>query len=185
MKSWIALAGLLLSVVAAPAAETAVITFRQGKERIPVTIELFPGMAPQTVANFEKLAKKGFYKKTAFHRAFPGYLVQIGDPLSRGKNRDDVGTGGPGYTLQAELGGKMVTGSVAMARLPDKINPTRRSNGSQFFISLRPIPAFSGKYTVFGRVTSGLEFLEAVSRKPVDTNDYPIERITIESIKIQ
>src|SRR5580700_6543794 len=97
----------------------------------------------------------GFYKKTTIHRVFPNYLVQGGDPLSKGKDRTAVGTGGPGYTLPAEIRRKHLRGSVAMGRLPDKINPNRQSNGSQFYVCLQPIASQDGQDTVFGEVVAG------------------------------
>jgi cyclophilin family peptidyl-prolyl cis-trans isomerase len=150
----------------------------------PVAIEFYEGDAPATVANFKKLAKKGYYKGMAFHRAFPHVLVQTGDPLSRKTDRAKVGTGGPGYTLQPEIRRKHGTGAVSMARLPDKINPSRMSNGSQFFVCLSPMPSYDGQYTVFGHVIQGLPLLDQISAMPVDSNDYPVQRVVIRSVKI-
>src|SRR5438067_2614899 len=101
-----------------------------------VVIEFYEKDAPETVANFKKLARKGFYKGIAFHRVIPHTLVQAGDPLSRHRDRTKVGTQGPGYTLPAEIRRSHTIGAVAMARLGDAINPARRSNGSQFYIFL-------------------------------------------------
>ena len=166
--------------------EVALMQIRFGKEKVlrPVAIELFEGDAPAHSKNFKELARDGFYKGMAFHRAIPNMLVQIGDPKSKSKDRAEVGTGGPGYTLPAEIRRKHVRGSVAAARLPDKINPSRMSNGSQFYVALAPLPELDGQYTVFGNVIYGLETLDAISTKPVDSNDYPVERITIQSIKV-
>jgi cyclophilin family peptidyl-prolyl cis-trans isomerase len=110
--------------------------------------------------------------------------VQAGDPLSRHGGRADVGTGGPGFTVQPEIRRKHTEGAVAMSRLPDKINPSRRSNGSQFYICLKPMPNLDGQYTVFGHVIDGLDILDQLSAKPVDTNDNPLEKIVIQSVKI-
>lgn len=166
--------------------DVALMQIRFGKEKVlrPVAIELFEGDAPAHAKNFKELARDGFYKGMAFHRAIPNMLVQVGDPKSKSKDRAEVGTGGPGYTLPAEIRRKHVRGSVAAARLPDKINPSRMSNGSQFYVALAPLPELDGQYTVFGQVIYGLETLDAISNKPVDTNDYPVERITIQSIKV-
>ena len=157
-----------------------------GKEKAlrPVAIELHEADAPRTVANFKKLAKKSFYKGVTFHRVFPHILVQTGDPLSRKKDRSKVGTGGPGYTILPEVRRTHPKGAVAAARLPDKINPSRVSNGSQFFVCLQPQPSYNGQYTVFGNVLYGLDTLDLISTKPVDSNDYPIERCVIRSLKI-
>ena len=134
--------------------------------------------------NFKKLARKRFYNGLAIHRAFPGTLVQMGDPLTDGKDRARVGTGGPGYTIPAEIRRKHSKGAIAAARLPDRINPTRVSNGSQFYVCLTPISSFDGQYTVFGNTIWGLETLEEISNLPVDSNDYPIQRVEIKSLKI-
>ena len=127
-----------------------------------MAIEFYEGDAPATVENFKKLARASVLQRPiAFHRAFPHVLVQVGDPFSRGRDRSKVGTGGPGYTLPPEIRRKHTVGAVAMARLPDKINPSRLSNGSQFFVCLAPMPTYDGQYTVFGHVIYGLEVLDA------------------------
>ncbi len=154
------------------------------KQLLPVTIELYDADAPVTVENFKKLARKKFYNGLTIHRAFPHTLLQMGDPLTRHNDRTNVGTGGPGYTLAPEIHRKHTVGAVAMARLPDAINPSRMSNGSQFFICLKPMPEYDGKYTVFGHVVSGMEGLQALSALSVDTNDNPMERITIKSLRV-
>jgi peptidyl-prolyl cis-trans isomerase B (cyclophilin B) len=180
---------LILAFAAATpllADDVALISVRIGKEnrQRQFAIEFFENDAPRTVANFQKLARKGFYKGTAVHRAFGHTLVQMGDPLSRKKDRSTVGTGGPGYTLAPEIRRKHVKGAVAAARLPDKINPSRVSNGSQFYICLEPMPNLDSQYTVFGKVIWGFETLDLISTKSVDSNDNPIERIEIRSVKI-
>jgi peptidyl-prolyl cis-trans isomerase B (cyclophilin B) len=155
------------------------------KEDQLVVIALFDQDAPVTVENFKNLAAKKFYKGIAVHRIVPETLVQMGDPLSRKKDRSSVGTGGPGYTLPAEIRRKHVRGAVAMAALPPALNPSRASNGSQFYIALRPIPDLDKDYTVFGQVTSGLELLDSISRRGRDTNDYPLEQVMIRSIEVR
>ena len=149
-----------------------------------VAIELREKDAPATVANFKKLANDGYYNGCAIHRAIPSGIVQTGDPLSKKSSRDKVGTGGPGYTLPAEIHAKHSKGAVAAARLGDAVNPQRRSNGSQFYICLSTQAQLDGKYTVFGNVIQGLDVLELISEKPTDTNDYPIERIELRHVKI-
>lgn len=175
-----------VAAVSARADEVALLTVEVGNDRTPrpVAIELHEADAPRTVENFKKLARKGFYKGLAFHRAFPHILVQTGDPLSKAKDRSKVGTGGPGYTLLPEIRRRHVKGAVVAARLPDKINPSRVSNGSQFFICLQPAPNYDGQYTVFGQVLYGYDTLDAISTAPVDSNDYPVERSFIRSVKI-
>ncbi len=154
------------------------------KEIQPVAIEFYEGDAPNTVANFKTLARKKFYNGLAFHRAFPDTLVQVGDPLTAHKDRTNVGTGGPGYTILPEIRHKHVLGAVSMARLPDKINPSRMSNGSQFFICLKSMPEYDGQYTCFGHVLYGMDVLKSISTLSVDSNDNPIERVTIKSLTI-
>ena len=177
---------LALTLPAARADDVALVTLQAGSDKTPqqFAIEFYETEAPRTVENFKKLAGKKFYKGVAIHRAFPHTLVQMGDPLTRKKDRSKVGTGGPGYTVEAEIRRKHTKGAVAAARLPDKINPSRHSNGSQFFICLAPMPSYDGQYTVFGNVIWGLDTLDALSAKPADSNDYPIERIVIRSVKI-
>jgi cyclophilin family peptidyl-prolyl cis-trans isomerase len=176
-----------IALTAARADDVALLTFQIGKDKKAIkqaAIEFFPADAPLTVANFQKLARKKFFNGTAVHRIFPNLLVQMGDPLSRRNERSKVGTGGPGYTIPPEIRRKHVKGAVAAARLADKINPSRLSNGSQFLICLAPMPSYDGKYTVFGNVIWGLDGLNDISQLPVDTNDNPVQRVEVKSIKI-
>jgi len=170
---------------AASADEVAVMTIKVPGEKKPqaAVIEFYDD-ASQTVENFKKLARKGFYNGLSFHRAFSHTLLQTGDPLSSGRNASRIGTGGPGYTLAPEIHRKHIVGAVAMSRLPDQINPARRSSGSQFYICLKAMPNLDGQYTVFGHVASGMELLDALSAKPTDTNDNPVEKVRIKSIRI-
>ena len=175
-----------LSALAAPALadDVAVLQFKTGGQMQRIVLEFYEDSAPVTVANFKKLAASGFYNGTAVHRIFPRLMVQAGDPLSKKKGNAGIGTGGPGYTLPPEIKRKQTTGAVAAARLSDKINPARRSNGSQFFVSLRPMPNLDGQYTVFAHVAEGLDVLDAISQQPADTNDSPVERVVIASVRI-
>ncbi len=184
---WLLLLALSLVVAASLHASTAVIHFQtaQTKDDQTVTIELFDDAAPVTVENFKKLVAKKFYNGLAVHRVVPETLVQMGDPLSRKNDRSRTGTGGPGYTLPAEIRRKHARGAVAMAALPPVLNPARVSNGSQFYVVLRPQPELDKDYTVFGQVTAGLEFLDSISRRGRDTNDYPLERVVIRSVEIK
>jgi len=184
--SLLSAACLATALVSARADDVALLTLQLGNDKTPrtVAIEFYEGDAPRTVENFKALAKKKFFNGLAFHRAFPNILVQTGDPLSKGKDRAKVGVGGPGYTLLPEIRRKHTKGAVAAARLPDKINPSRVSNGSQFFVCLQPAPSYDGQYTVFGHVIYGYDILEAISNSPVDSNDYPIERSIIRSVKV-
>ena len=167
--------------------QVAVMLVKVKKQKKPerIVIELREDAAPATVANFKQLAGRHYYDGMRFHRLFPHQLVQTGDPKSRHGETGRSGTGGPGYTLPAEIHLKLEKGSVATARLPDAINPTRASNGSQFFVSLEPMSQLNGQYTVFGRVIEGLEVLDAISTLPVNSNDFPIDKIVIQSIRVE
>jgi cyclophilin family peptidyl-prolyl cis-trans isomerase len=187
MKSaFFALLASAAALTAARADDCALVTLKVGKEKElrRFAVEFYEADAPATVENFKKLGRKGFYKGTAIHRAFPNTLLQFGDPLSKDKDRTKVGTGGPGYTIQPEIRRKHTKGAVVAARLPDKLNPSRVSNGSQFFVCLKPVPAYDGQNTVFGNVIWGLEALDALSTRSTDTNDYPVDRIVMRSVKI-
>jgi len=183
---FIALLALAAITALATADDVAVLDISTGKGKPlqRVVIAFYPDDAPATVANFEKLARKGFYNGTAFHRVFPHLMVQAGDPLSKKKDRSAVGTGGPGYTLPPEIHRKHIAGAVAAARIGDKLNPARLSNGSQFYITLAPNANLDGKYTVFGHVTQGMDVLDAISQVPADTNDNPVDRVVIQSVQI-
>lgn len=185
-----ALAALAAAIAVAGSAladDVAVLDLRVGKDKglRRVVLEFYEDAAPATVSNFKKLARKNFYNGTAVHRVFPHVLVQAGDPNSITHDRSAAGTGGPGYTIPAEINAHQhVRGALAAARLPDELNPARVSNGSQFFIALTALPDYDGQYTVFGRVLDGIRVLDDISALPVDTNDNPIERVTIQSVQI-
>ncbi|MDF2576616.1 MAG: hypothetical protein K0S74_100 [Chlamydiales bacterium] len=115
-----------------------------------IVCELNPEQAPLSVTNFIQLAKGRFYDKLTFHRYEPGFVIQGGDP-------DGTGSGGPGYTVPAEIGMKHKRGALAWARLGDQMNPQKRSSGSQFYITLKSTPFLDGQYTVFGYVTEGMD----------------------------
>lgn len=156
-----------------------------GGLRDTVMIELYSNDAPQTVANFINHCDSGFYNGLAFHRAIEGFLVQTGDPLTSDESaREKWGTGGEDKTIPAEIKRPHRIGSVAMARRSDKVNPARRSNGSQFYVALGNYAALEGKYTVFGQVVSGLDVLKHISIMPVDANDCPVARVEVKSIKV-
>lgn len=178
----------ILAAIPATAAnlgpEVAVVQIQFPKEKQPrqVVLGLHDDSAPITVENFKKLIGKKFYNGLRFHRAFPGTLVQTGDPASRWGQGDKTGTGGPGWTLPAEIRLKHQKGAIAMARLPDKINPAKNSNGSQFYVCLAPMPKLDGQYTVFGTVLEGLDVLEEISKAPTNSDDFPLPKIRIKSI---
>ncbi|HSU79078.1 MAG TPA: peptidylprolyl isomerase [Candidatus Angelobacter sp.] len=129
------------------------IKMENGKE---LQLEFYPEAAPNTVANFEKLANSGFYNGLTFHRVIPGFVSQGGCPVGNG-------TGGPGYTIKCETEGnphKHESGSLSMA------HAGRDTGGSQFFIVHDPQPHLNGVHTVFGRVTEGVDSARAM--KPGD-----------------
>jgi len=128
-----------------------------------IAIELREDQAPKTSANFKKLVHEGFYDGTYFHRVIPGFMIQGGDPNTKNATAEDDGTGGPGYTVPAEIGLKHVRGAVATARLPDQVNPKKDSSGSQFFIDVAAQPSLDkGGYTVFGQVISGMDVVDKI-----------------------
>jgi peptidyl-prolyl cis-trans isomerase B (cyclophilin B) len=144
-------------VAAQAKAPRAVITLEKGGD---IAIDLLPADAPKTVESFVKLARDGFYDGTTFHRVVPGFVAQAGDPLSKTLPAGDprLGTGGPGFKLKAEFNKqKHDRGVLAMARSQDP-----DSAGSQFYITLGPAPHLDGQYTVFGRVTSGMNVVDSI-----------------------
>jgi len=190
MKAALALFAILLAPIVHAqqlGPDVVVMDIKIGKERDlrRVVIGLYDGAAPQHAENFKELARTRYYKGMQFHRAFPGALVQTGDPYSRRGPNVRTGTGGPGWTIPAEIRLPHKKGSIAAARLDNKINPARVSNGSQFYVSLKPMPALNGQYTVFGRVLEGLEHLEEISRQRTDRNNFPLEKVVIKRIVLE
>jgi peptidyl-prolyl cis-trans isomerase B (cyclophilin B) len=186
---FVLLAFLLAPVVHAQqlGPDVAVALVQVGKERDlrRVVIGLYDNAAPQHVQNFKDLVTRRYYNGMRFHRAFPGTLLQTGDPYSRRGPSDRTGTGGPGYTIPAEIRLPHTKGAVAASRIDGPINPARVSNGSQFYICLKAMPDLNGQYTVFGRILEGLEDLDDISRKVTDPNNFPLEKITIKSIVLE
>jgi len=136
-------------------------------------IGFFPDSAPNHVASFIELARKGFYDGTTSHRVIPGFMIQGGDPNSKLPDRSRHGTGGPGYQLKAEFNPRPhKRGILSMARAQ---NPD--SAGSQFFICVADSAFLDGKYTVFGEVLSGMEAADQIGSQPRDPRDNPRERI--------
>jgi peptidyl-prolyl cis-trans isomerase B (cyclophilin B) len=139
-----------------------------------VELELFDEDAPKTVENFRKLAGDGFYDGVVFHRVIPDFMIQGGDPTG-------TGTGGPGYTFEDEINDhKVERGALAMANAgPD-------TNGSQFFVvTAEATPWLDGKHTVFGRVTSGMDVVDAISQVETDAQDKPHDAVVIERVELQ
>lgn len=163
---------LLLAVGVATAADShqeAVIETKFGQ----IIIEMLPDTAPGHVENFLKLAGSGFYDGTIFHRVIPGFMIQGGDPYTKGMDKTRYGTGGPGYTIPAEFNDQPHSrGAVSMARSADP-----DSAGSQFFIVVQDSRRLDGQYTVFGRVISGMEVVDQIVAQERDAMDNPIDRI--------
>jgi peptidylprolyl isomerase len=124
-----------------------------------VVIELRPDLAPQTVAHIKELTKKGFYDGLKFHRVIPNFMAQTGDPLGNG-------TGGSGQTVKGEFTQThFLRGSLGLARTDDP-----DSGDSQFFICFQPAAFLDGKYTLFGQVTKGMEFVDAIKKGDAQKN---------------
>ncbi|MBO7542793.1 peptidylprolyl isomerase [bacterium] len=150
---------------------TAVIEFENGDV---VEFEFLKDKAPMTCENFIKLAKRGFYDGLIFHRVIEGFMIQGGCPLGNG-------TGGPGYTINAEFNDtKHVPGVVSMARSRDP-----NSAGSQFFICVGESPHLDGQYTAFGRVTKGYDVVEKISKVKVNLQDRPIEPVVMKKVYVK
>jgi peptidyl-prolyl cis-trans isomerase B (cyclophilin B) len=135
-----------------------------------IELELYPDKAPKTVDNFIKLAKSGFYDNTKFHRVIKGFMIQGGDPYTKGEDISVYGTGGPGYKFEDEKNDlNMVRGMIAMA------NSGPNTNGSQFFIVTMPNADYlTGKHTIFGKVISGMEIVDKI--EAVKTTGRPYDR---------
>jgi cyclophilin family peptidyl-prolyl cis-trans isomerase len=150
-----------------------------------VVFKLLDGDAPKHTANFRKLAGRGFYDGTTFHRVIPNFMIQGGDPNSKDGDRTNDGTGGPGYTIPAEIKVRHLRGSVAAARQGDEVNPEKRSSGSQFYICVAPQIALDGKYTVFGEVVRGMDVVDKIVNVPRDGRDNPRTAIPMRSVTIR
>ena len=139
----------------------------------PIELELHDEDAPKTVENFRKLASEGFYDDLIFHRVIPDFMIQGGCP-------EGTGTGGPGYTFEDEFNDhKVERGALAMA------NSGPNTNGSQFFIvTTAAAPWLDEKHTVFGRVTEGMDAVEAIEAAPTGAGDRPLKPQLIERIEL-
>ena len=136
--------------------------------------ELYPKLAPQTVNSFVFLAREGFYEGVIFHRVIPGFMIQGGDPTGTGE-------GGPGYELKAEFNDTPHDrGILSMARTADP-----DSAGSQFFVMHGRAPHLDNQYTVFGKVTKGVETIEKIVTAPRDAEDRPTEPVKIKKVTIE
>jgi peptidyl-prolyl cis-trans isomerase B (cyclophilin B) len=165
-----------------PSNEIAVIKTSEGE----MAVQFWTDAAPNTIENFQKLARAGFYDGTIFHRIIKGFMIQGGDPNSKDPAKENrYGQGGPGYQIKAEFNEhKHERGVISMARGPDP-----DSAGSQFFICLAAVPGLDGKYTTFGKLIRSEDVLEKIGDTPVTKNSVgemskPTKRVVIEKIDI-
>ena len=145
-----------------------------------MTGELYPQIAPNSVANFVELANSGFYDGVIFHRVIPGFMIQGGDPQG-------VGIGGPGYSIRGEFSQngfkndlRHTRGVLSMARsmMPD-------SAGSQFFIMVADAPHLDGAYAAFGKVTQGMEVADAIVAQKRDRRDKPVNDQRMKTVRVE
>jgi peptidyl-prolyl cis-trans isomerase B (cyclophilin B) len=162
--------------------EVAVIKTSEGD----MVVQFWNDAAPNTIENFKKLARSGFYDRTIFHRIVKGFMIQGGDPNSKDAGKESsYGEGGPGYKIKAEFNDHShERGIISMARSSDP-----DSAGSQFFICLAPVPRLDHQYTTFGKLIKGDDVLEKIGDTPATRNSAgemskPTKRVVIESIKI-
>jgi len=162
--------------------EVAVIKTNEGE----MVIEFWTDAAPNTIENFKKLARQGFYDGTIFHRIVKGFMIQGGDPNSKDPAKESsYGQGDPGYKVKAEFNSHSHDrGVISMARGPDP-----DSAGSQFFICLAPVRRLDGQYTTFGKLIKGDDVLQKIGDTLVTNNGMgemskPTKRVVIESVKI-
>jgi peptidyl-prolyl cis-trans isomerase B (cyclophilin B) len=162
--------------------EVAMIKTSEGE----MVVQFWTDAAPNTIDNFKKLVRQGFYDGAIFHRIVKGFMIQGGDPNSKDPAKENsYGEGGPGYNIKAEFNDHSHDGGViSMARGPDP-----DSAGSQFFICLAPVHRLDHQYTTFGKLIKGQDVLKKIGDTPVTRNSMgemskPTKRVVIESIKI-
>ena len=151
-----------------------------------MTVKLY-AETPLHRDNFVKLAKSGFYDGLLFHRIIKGFMIQGGDPFTRDSSKvAQYGTGGPGYTIPAEIvaGKTHKKGALAAARRGDQVNPAKESSGSQFYIvqDAEGCSHLDGEYTIFGEVVTGLDVIDKIASERTDFRDRPVRKVQIVSI---
>ena len=170
------LMGVLMTGTAAQSNEVAVIETTFGD----IELEFLNDIAPGHVKNFKDLAGKGYYDGTTFHRLIPGFMIQGGDPNTKNDDRSMHGMGGPGYTIKAEFSSTPHSrGVLSMARSQDP-----DSAGSQFFIVVKDSAFLDNQYTVFGRVTKGMDVVDKIVSVPRDSRDNPDDKVEMKSVKM-
>jgi cyclophilin family peptidyl-prolyl cis-trans isomerase len=138
-------------------------------------VELFEDRAPETAGNFIKLAESGFYDGVVFHRVIEGFMIQGGDP-------DGTGRGGPGYTIPDEFHAELRHDSKGILSMA---NAGPNTGGSQFFITLAPTPWLDDRHAVFGRVTAGMDVVDAIGSVETGRGDRPLSEVKIERVEIR
>lgn len=151
-----------------------------------LVVEFWPDVAPKTVENFKKLARSGFYDGTLSHRLIRGFMIQMGDPLTKDKSKEaQWGSGDPGYKIKAEFNDRPhVRGVLSMARSSDP-----DSAGSQFFICFAPQPGLDRQYTTFGKMVLGEDVLTKLEATPCGPGSdgavsKPLQPLEVKSIRI-
>lgn len=146
-----------------------------------IELELYTADAPKTVENFLKLAESNFYDNTKFHRVIKNFMIQGGDPYTKGDDTSVYGTGGPGYKFADEPNDlPMVRGTLAMA------NSGPDTNGSQFFIiTAEETPWLVGHHTVFGKVISGMDVVDKIENSKTNENDLPLTPVAINKVVVK
>ncbi len=139
-----------------------------------IEAELYEDAAPKTVANFIDLATHGYYDDVIFHRVIDSFMIQGGDP-------DGTGMGGPGYTIPCEFGEGLAHSEPGMFSMA---NAGPNTGGSQFFITLAATPWLDGKHAIFGKVSSGLEVVQAIGRVQTGASDRPVEDVVMEKVTV-
>ena len=155
----------------------ATITMKDGGA---IVMELYPEVAPESVKNFISLANSGFYDGLIFHRVIPGFMIQGGDPNGKG-------TGGPGYSIKGEFKANGVENNISHERgvLSMARSSAYDSAGSQFFIVQTDSTYLDGNYAAFGRVTSGMDVVDAIARTTTDSKDKPYKDQVMETVRVE
>lgn len=172
------ISGTSSKVGGTPIMKTAVLETNVGT----IKIELFTEKAPETTKNFIKLAEKGFFDGTKFHRVIAEFMIQGGDPLSKDESKKYLwGTGGPGYEIKDEFGKDLsnVRGTISMA------NHGPDTGGSQFFINLVDNTFLDFKHAVFGRVTEGMDIVDTIENVDTDSQDKPLDDVIVNKVTIK
>ena len=160
-------------------AQNPIVTFEMADGSV-MKAELYPEIAPNTVNNFISLVKKGFYDGLIFHRVISGFMIQGGDP-------EGTGMGGPGYGIKGEFAQngftndlKHTAGVLSMAR-----SMMPNSAGSQFFIMHKDAPHLDGSYAAFGKITEGMDTVNAIAQCQTDYSDRPLEDQVMKTVTVE